>query len=716
MKPGSAAASPATLLALLCALVLAWSGLLVLALWSDLAAPERLAAAELLRPRGGLVFLFVLSLPLLLAGLVWPWVRAWSGAAHRLLDEIAIVTGANPRHPVSVTGAAPMRALAQAVQRLADRHASERDEVQARIAQASARLTEESRRLGALMSELPQAVLVSNEEGRILLYNARAAQLFAQADGHGSPIGLDRPLTALLDGAAVAHAMDQIQRRVALGQSSVTAQLVTRRGPALLRVQVVPIAGLPTGPAGHVLIVEDATRSMAELGRRDLALQRLTQGTRSALANLRAAAQALQQYPAMDAQRRARFTAVVDEESGHLASQLEQALHEQDTGSSAAWPRDEMQLADLVFALQGQLAGLLPEPLECRFDAGIGARWVEVDSHAIVLLLAHLLGRIAGQGSLAGAAVELVEQGRLLRLELVWCGPAPDPRDLQAWEAEPLQTAAGAVTVREVLDRHGAELWGLAEPSGSAARLCLQLVAASPSGSARSSGHPAAPVGRPISYDFDLFHQRGQTREIDDVPLAASSFTVFDTETTGLRPGEGDEIIAIGAVRIVNARLLEHESFDRLTRPRRPVRASAEAVHGISTARLQGEPPLERVLPEFARFAEGTVLVAHNAAFDMRFLELARERTGVRFDQPVLDTLLLASVVMPGHGAGEYHLEQLAERLGLPPQARHQALADALTTAQVFLRLLPLLAERDIHTLGQAREACKASPLARERF
>jgi DNA polymerase-3 subunit epsilon len=110
------------------------------------------------------------------------------------------------------------------------------------------------------------------------------------------------------------------------------------------------------------------------------------------------------------------------------------------------------------------------------------------------------------------------------------------------------------------------------------------------------------------------------------------------------------------------------------------------------------------------------VLVAHNAAFDMRFLELARDRTGVRFDQPVLDTLLLSAVVHPEHRGSEHELERIAARLGVAVARRHEALADALVTGRVFLKLLPLLAERGIVTLGQARTASQRTLLAREKF
>jgi DNA polymerase-3 subunit epsilon len=299
-------------------------------------------------------------------------------------------------------------------------------------------------------------------------------------------------------------------------------------------------------------------------------------------------------------------------------------------------------------------------------------------------------------------------RGRYAELTVRWQGDPVDTPMLRAWAAE--RTAGiGPDTIADVLAAHDAEVWSQSENGGSAYLRLLLPVADEPA-------EPAAPPAtvtsvrpdessqpRPEFYDFDLFQSRvtdlaGDQRRLDEI-----AYTVFDTETTGLQPTAGDEIIAIGAVRVVNGRLLRQETFDRLIDPRRSVPIVSQRIHGLTPDVLRGQPTIEEVLPAFARFAEDTVLVGHNVSFDLAFLRLKEAQTGIAFTQPALDTLLLSALIHPDHD--EHTMEAIAARLGVDVKGRHSALGDALLTAQLFTRMLPLLLDHGIHTVGQAREA-----------
>ncbi len=208
---------------------------------------------------------------------------------------------------------------------------------------------------------------------------------------------------------------------------------------------------------------------------------------------------------------------------------------------------------------------------------------------------------------------------------------------------------------------------------------------------------------RPEYTNFDLYDHPKHLEELGGRDLKSLTFVVFDTETTGLGPSQGDEIISIAGVRIVDGEIKAAEAFNRLVNPDRDIPKASIRFHGITGDMVKDEAPIREVLPEFRDFVGDAVLVAHNAAFDMKFLKLKESETGVVFDHLVLDSLLLSVFLEPesrNHG-----LDAIAGRLGVAVEGRHTALGDSLTTAAVFLRMLSMLETRGIRTLGQAIEA-----------
>lgn len=209
-----------------------------------------------------------------------------------------------------------------------------------------------------------------------------------------------------------------------------------------------------------------------------------------------------------------------------------------------------------------------------------------------------------------------------------------------------------------------------------------------------------------LVYDFDLLTRELHT-DIANTPLDALSYVVLDTETTGLRPDLGDEIVQLAAVRIVNGRRVKTEVLNTLVNPGRPIPLASSRIHGISDDMVADAPGIEQVGRRLHQFSRGAVLVAHNAGFDMAFLRRAEPHIGLRFDHPVLDTVQLSAVVF---GTAQSHsLDVLAARLGvsLPAAVRHTALGDATATAEVLLKLLPALQARGLRTFGELEEECR---------
>lgn len=210
---------------------------------------------------------------------------------------------------------------------------------------------------------------------------------------------------------------------------------------------------------------------------------------------------------------------------------------------------------------------------------------------------------------------------------------------------------------------------------------------------------------------YEALCDRSSGAEVLDRPLADLVYTAFDTETTGLQPSHGDEIIQIGALRVADGHIDADHAFEALIDPLRPINPESEKIHGISNADVAGKPTIGQVLPEFYDFCMGSVLLGHNVAFDMRFLQMKEQSTRVVFRQPVVDTLLLSAVAYPNQP--HHSLEASMALLGVSIEHRHSAYSDAVATAQVFLKLVPLLEAQGIITLRQAIEASAKTPYAR---
>ncbi len=219
---------------------------------------------------------------------------------------------------------------------------------------------------------------------------------------------------------------------------------------------------------------------------------------------------------------------------------------------------------------------------------------------------------------------------------------------------------------------------------------------------ARLHDHRSLPA-RPEFYDFQDLNQPMHWDEMGGKSLIDLSYVVFDTETTGLSPSTGDEIISIAAVRIENGKVDETGAYSRLVNPGCTIPPLSIQFHGITDDMVKGEAPIGEVLPSFREYVGDAVLVAHNAAFDMKFLKLKEVETGIAFPNLVLDTLLIS--VFLDHESHNHTLDGIAQQMGITIEGRHTALGDAVATAHVFRKMINRLEARGITSLRRVVEA-----------
>lgn len=697
-----------------------WLGLGVLLLGATLGPAQRAAVRQAIGP-------LLASHGMLVVGwwLAGAALAAWAGhrlyranvvAPARLANAARVLAGDASAPELPVQGGSAMRGIASAVNSLAAQRGTLTAEMARLVDEASRSVAEQRDQLAALMSELDHAVVVCNPDGRILLYNGRMRDLSRRLSPHGAEvIGLGRSIHALIDRAPIDHALETVERRIARGgdPSAAAAKFVTATGAGhLLQVSLAPVRPAAAEGAaavtGFVLLADDITGEQAARARRDAELLRLTESTRASVASLQAALEMLD-LPDLGPEDRARFLSVLRDEVAAMGARLDDLAESSLLDVMTRWPLQEMLGADLTAAAQRRIVAATGQPVAAHDAAG--ELWLNVDSFGLIQALTFLALRVAAVHPEPRMWLRLAQAGGTrANLDLGWHAPegARLPATLAGVQSEPidLDGTTTPVSVRDMAERHGGEVWLERDRKSGQPFFRFLLPLAASEAAAPAATWPS----RPEFYDFDLF-AAGAGGALDDQPLSAVPCTVFDTETTGLDPGGGDEIIQIGAVRIVNGRILRSECIDQLIDPGRSIPEAGIPIHGIHPHMVRGKPTIAEALPAFHAFTEGSVLVGHNVAFDMRFLKLKEARTGLRFDQPLLDTLLLSSIVHPDEAS--HGLDAIAERLGVEVSGRHTALGDAVATAELFVRLIPLLAQQGIVTLGQARAASSTSQFAR---
>ena len=188
-----------------------------------------------------------------------------------------------------------------------------------------------------------------------------------------------------------------------------------------------------------------------------------------------------------------------------------------------------------------------------------------------------------------------------------------------------------------------------------------------------------------------IVNSKGQTFD--------SEFVVFDLETTGFSAAQ-DKIIEIGAVKIKDGEIVDR--FSTFVNPERPIPFRIEEMTGINDVMVKDSPKIEEVLPKFMEFCEGSIMVAHNADFDMSFIEANCRRMDIPSEFTVIDTVGLSRFLVTG--LARYKLDTVAKALGVPLGNHHRAVDDAECTARIFQKLCSRMKEQGITNLDEANE------------
>ena len=618
----------------------------------------------------------------LLAITAWVWFlfdENIARAIQRLAGSLRVRAHSDPGRVLNPAHARFLGDLAPAAQAITGSLAETRNALAEAVERETTRLAVENSRLQALLADVPAGVLLCTADHQIVFYNGHAQELLA---GEVSA-GLDRSLLDYLRPEPIRNAYARLLVSADEDAASDILCAGVQSGEVLAaRMRLGGLPGQRDEAPGYVLTLRDVTGDLAQHAGREELLAEVFEKVRRPAANLQTVVDA-------GAGGSGDRNAALLGEVKALTHAITDLGARYDAARGGWWPMEEIRASELVDSV---VAVSARDGVNLTADSH--SLMVRCDAFQIVALLAHLcerLSRVIGARALSLLIAEDEDGGAMITIG--WYGPVLQVGLLDGWLSLPLEVGLSNVTGRTVLATHATEAW---PEAGAASRSLLRL----PLRAALASESQPQRTRRAAVYDFGLM-DRMPSAKLAETRLRELTCVVFDTETTGLLPSTGDEIVQIAALRLLGGKRISGESFESLVNPGRPIPASASEVHHVTDAMVADAPPIAEVGRRFHTFARDAVLVAHNAPFDLEFLRRREADIGKRFDNPVLDTVLLSAVVF---GESETHtLDALTERLGIviPPEDRHTAMGDTIATAAALERMIPMLEARGLSTFGE---------------
>lgn len=624
----------------------------------------------------------------------------------RIPAEISLIYRTNLAHRLALEGSGDIIELSEAINDFARRYEYLNDHISEEIDKAGRAMEKDRNLLASIMAELPLGIIICNSKGRILLFNTQAKGQFGrnrEKEGSEYFLGLGRSIYHLIDRLLINQALNEVHERLARRKRRVASYFVTHiEEHVLILVETIPVLDQEQQLSGFVLSIRDISETVARYETIRKSLISFAAEISACCARISALLNG--QQPCAVEDRLAVEHCLRELQAGYssVSSEILDAAFE-------TIPLGKLEVDHFLFLVQ-KTAGL-EKNIRINVAASSPNSRILGDTYSFVAAFVFIVEHLAGLTSLDEFTLSVHSAEKEVTFIFSWEGPGIERAEIDKIVDRKI---AALTRLGYVLKQNKASFIPLIGPD----QRCTQLrISARAELALPHPGHRRSPVtttSRPEYYDFNLFHLEDENPDLLNSRLSALTYSVIDTETTGLDPDGGDEIIALGAVRIVNNRIAYDDCFDQLVNPGRDIPFASFKIHGIDPAMVADKPAITAVLPAFKRYVSDTVILGHDVAFDLKMLKLKEVQSGIAFPNPVLDTLLLSAMLHPVHK--QHDLGSIARRLGVTIVGRHTAIGDAIATAEVFIRLIPILQSKGIETLGEAIQASKRTYFRRLRY
>jgi DNA polymerase-3 subunit epsilon len=648
------------------------------------------------------VAFFLIVFVILVATMAWWMADQYMRPITEIRRGAEIVSRINLDHRIKIDAGDEIEDLADEFNLMAENLGRVYSELEERVREATRTVQEERNRLATVLRTMVDGVVVANTAAEIILMNPRARIILDR----GFTSGIGAALSSIFPRDRLSFHLKRLRQGWDAGREAVEEVVFPLSDGRLLKGSLSVVPGPGGERAGFLLVFRDLSAPTEEGNRFEETLREMPQLLRGPVATSRSLVETLQRHREMSAEKQQAFLAALAEEMTRLSERVAALEEAAGAARTSRWPAIPSNPRELLEESVASIPGISVE-----IEAGDGVippvlvepfSWVS----SLRCVLQWIEQRSSGQPSVT--ANLRVEDGTVVTTFRIMGTFTGDLSELESLEISP--AGEEPLPLGEAVRRNRGELW--TRSYGDSLEVRLALLQATAVFEGRSAD--GLIEGEPEFYDFDLFLPRPifEREDILQADLADLEYVVLDTETTGLNLSQGDKVVSISAVRIRRGRVQNADIFHTLVNPGRSIPPESVEFHHIEDHMVADAPSMDDVYPKFVTYVADAILVAHNAAFDKKCLDMAAAAAGLpQLDNPILDTLFLSYSL---HQGTEGHsLDALAEQMGVTIEGRHTSLGDARATAQVFLGLLSLLPGRGVRTLADAKGFCDRHLLLR---
>lgn len=408
-------------------------------------------------------------------------------------------------------------------------------------------IMEEKQVLASFISKLPEAILICDANGVILLHDSQSeAYLHPDIPSLAAPVSMNNtPITLYIDKNLIEHALDDINEQLKQTVENKVSTFVLQKNNRILQTQVVPVLSHTSLFAGFVVILNDITQQNRAEKQVESLLNTLSKNARSPMASIRAAIEAMRQFPRMDQEKQHQFKEIIYKESIVLSDILNSVSDEYTRLIQTKKSLKTLFLKDLLQTVSRRSRSKLG--ILCHLEPSKKPREIKIkaDSYLMITLLLFVLKRLQRETREAEFHIFFQVENQIVLVDISWTGNALNPHFIKQWESLDIGTLNTAlpITLKEALNQHHSTLWTYPGQKDGKERPCLRVFIPEDLSLAQDSFEPvsALPETRIQIRDLELFDHSDQAVELDTRLLTELSYTSLIREIH--QAGRVEEII-----------------------------------------------------------------------------------------------------------------------------------------------------------------------------